>query len=202
MKKYLIIALLGSFSLLSVAQNEIQSVLNTHLFQIELPIYYDGEQLTNEEPREINSAYVSNNYLIISYCANENYKGERYLNPITVKINLKTSKLEVSYKGKNSYNPQIFFTDNSGIEVIDKSIARNTTENLLMSWWYINAKSAPVAKAVYEALYSAWKPYHKDKVKTVTKARTNARTSKSNASKKKTNKKHSSSTKRIGKYGQ
>lgn len=146
MKKYLIIALLGSFSLLSVAQNEIQSVLNTHLFQIELPIYYDGEQLTNEEPREINSAYVSNNYLIISYCANENYQGERYLNPITVKINLKTSKLEVSYKGKNSYNPQIFFTDNSGIEVIDKSIARNTTENLLMSWWYINAKSAPVAR--------------------------------------------------------
>ena len=123
MKKYLIIALLGSFSLLSVAQNEIQSVLNTHLFQIELPIYYDGEQLTNEEPREINSAYVSNNYLIISYCANENYQGERYLNPITVKINLKTSKLEVSYKGKNSYNPQIFFTDNSGIEVIDLNSA-------------------------------------------------------------------------------
>ena len=170
MKKYLIIALLGSFSLLSVAQNEIQSVLNTHLFQIELPIYYDGEQLTNEEPREINSAYVSNNYLIISYCANENYQGERYLNPITVKINLKTSKLEVSYKGKNSYNPQIFFTDNSGIEVIDKSIARNTTENLLMSWWYINAKSAPVAKAVYEALYSAWKPQKQEQTQEHQKA--------------------------------
>lgn len=142
------------------SQNNILEVLNEYRSQIELPNYYQGKHLCNLTPIGIDYIKDENGILTIKYALNENLQGKKYSNPITVKVNLRTAKLVGSYDGENKYYPRVYFSDESGIEITDISLARSTTENLLFSWWTINTKSVPVAKKIYDGLYDYWIKYN------------------------------------------
>jgi len=197
MKRLFTILLInGIISISAFCQNNIIEVFNEYRSQIELPNYYQGEHLCNLIPLGIDCIRDDNGILTIKYNLNENLQGKRYSNPITVKINLRTAKLVGSYDGENKYYPRVFFSDDNGIEITDVSLARSTTENLLLSWWTINTKSVPVAKKIYEELYSYWIRYNPP-----TTNKTTTTPIRKSKTKVKTNQTISKKTK-SGKYGQ
>lgn len=161
MKRLFILLFINCITIFNAfSQNNISATLNEYRSQIELPSYYQGKHLCNLTPLGIDYISDENGILTIKYNLNENLQGKKYSNPITVKVNLRTAKLVGSYDGENKYYPRVYFSDESGIEITDVSLARSTTEKLLLSWWTINTKSAPVAKKIYDGLYDYWIRYN------------------------------------------